>query len=250
MHERRAHFLVLTTQRNGSTWLMSMLNALDDVSAHGELFLPRPRSEERRWDSDFARSRYVEARPQLGRLRPFSVYKYLDAFYDCEAITGFKLMYSQLKLFPEILPYVIKRKLRVVHLVRRNHLDVLVSFAIKRQIDRAHVLETEDRPQDIRVDIALDSLVRSVRRLQFKHDAARTLLRTSRVHHIEIAYEDLVARSDRFHDVCRFLEIPVTVELPRSNIVKTRLGSQREVITNYDAVRRTLERSRFAYLLE
>ncbi|MBA2707174.1 MAG: sulfotransferase domain-containing protein [Gemmatimonadaceae bacterium] len=250
MHERRAHFLVLTTQRNGSTWLMSMLNALDDVSAHGELFLPRPRSGEKRWDSDFARARYVESTPIVGRLRPFSVYKYLDAFYDSETTAGFKLMYSQLRLFPEILSYVITRRLRVVHLVRRNHLDVLISFAIKRQIDRAHVLTSEDRPADVTVSIALDSLMRSIRRLQFKHDAARILLRVSRVRHIEVAYEDLVAHTARFHDVCSFLEIPLTAELPRSNIIKTRIGSQRQVITNYDAVRRTLESSRFAYLLE
>ncbi len=229
---------------------MSVLNGLDGVAAHGELFLPRPRSEERRWDSDFARPRYVESQEHLGGTRPLSVFRYLDAFYKSEDAAGFKLMYSQLKLFPEILPYLVRRNIRVIHLVRRNHLDVLVSFAIKRQIDQAHVLINQDRPTAIAVNIPVDFLVRDVRRLQFRHDLGRALLRVSRLRHVEIAYEELVASQLRFADVLRFLEIQSSVELLESNIVKTRLGSQRQVIRNYDEVRRVLEGSRFAHLLE
>ena len=242
--------MVLTTQRNGSTWVMSVLNGLDDVSAQGELFLLRPRSRERRWDSDFARTRYVESRTEFGHLRPFSVFRYLNAFYDSRGSTGFKLMYSQLRSFPEILPYLMRRRIRVVHLVRRNHLDVLVSFAIKRQIDQAHVLADQERPTDIMVDIPSDSLMRDVRKLQFKHDAGRKLLRLCRLRHMEVAYEDLVAHPASFADVFRFLEIPEAARLPSSNIVKTRVGSQRDVIRNYTEVQRVLESSRFAYLLE
>lgn len=229
---------------------MSVLNSLDGVSAHGELFLPRPRTSERRWDSDFARPRYVESRAEHGRLRPFSVFRYLDAFYDSPGSVGFKLMYSQLRSFPEILPYLMRRRIRIVHLVRRNHLDVLVSFAIKRQIDRAHVLEAQDRPRDIVVDISPESLLGDLRKLQFRHDLGRTVLRLCRLRHVEVGYEDLVAQPERFHEVLRFLDIAVTGELPRSNIVKTRVGSQEDVIKNYGEVRRLLEGSRFASLLE
>ena len=250
VHATRACFVVLTTQRNGSTWVMSVLNGLDDVSAQGELFLPRPRSRERRWDSDFARARYVESRAEFGHLRPFSVFRYLNAFYDSRSSTGFKLMYSQLRSYPEILPYLMRRRIRVVHLVRRNHLDVLVSFAIKRQIDQAHILADQDLPTDILVDIPSDSLMQDIKKLHFRHDAARKLLKLCRMRHIEVAYEDLAAHPARFANILAFLEIPVAASLPRSNILKTRVGSQREVIRNYDEVQRVLEGSRFAYLLE
>jgi len=250
MRSPPTHFVVFTTQRNGSTWFMSVLNGLDGVAAHGELFLPRRRSEEERWDSDFARPRYVEYQENSGGARPFSIFKYLDAFYRSKDATGFKLMYSQLRLFPELLPYLARKNIRVVHLVRRNHLDVLVSFAIKRQIDQAHVLINQDRPTGITVNIPVDSLLRDVRRLQFKHDFGRALLRVSRLRHVEITYEELVTNQLRFSDVLRFLDIPPSVELPASNIVKSRLGSQREVISNYDEVRRVLAGSRFTHLLE
>ena len=121
------HFVVFTTQRSGSTWLMSVLNAIDGVSAQGELFLPRSRSPERRWDSDFSIPRYVESKETYGSVRPFSVFRFLSALYGGEGAIGFKLMYSQLRRYPEILAYLVRERIRVVHLVRRNHLDVLIS---------------------------------------------------------------------------------------------------------------------------
>jgi hypothetical protein len=36
-----SNFVVLTTNRSGSEWIISTLNNFQDVSAHGELFLPR-----------------------------------------------------------------------------------------------------------------------------------------------------------------------------------------------------------------
>src|SRR3990172_13252387 len=95
-------FVVFTTQRNGSTWLMSVLNGLEGVSAQGELFLPRPRSPETRWDSEFALPRYVESKSQYRSVRPFSVFKSLSALYRSEGAVGFKLLYSQLRRYPQI----------------------------------------------------------------------------------------------------------------------------------------------------
>jgi hypothetical protein len=124
-------FVVLTTQRSGSVWLMSTLNSLKDVTAHGELLLPRSRSRDLRWDSDFARPRYIES--GLRSPRPFSLFSYLNGLYRTPGTVGFKLMYSQLRRYPETLAYLIARRIRVVHLVRENHLDVLISHAVCRQ---------------------------------------------------------------------------------------------------------------------
>lgn len=250
MSDQGTHFVVLTTQRNGSTWLMSVLNGLENVTAQGELFLGRPRSPDRRWDSGFAYPRYVESRAQHGSLRPLSVFRYLDSVYRSPGAVGFKLMYSQVRAYPEIVSYLIRKRIRVVHLVRRNHLDVLISFAVKREIGRAHLLSPEDRPRDVGVDIDTTSLVKDLRRLQFKHDVGRKLLRASRLGHVEVAYEDLVREPRHFERVLEFLRIRADQGLPESNIVKTRLGRQSEVVTNYEAVRAVLLNSQFAGLLD
>lgn len=243
-------FVVFTTQRNGSTWVMSVLNGLDGVSAQGELFLPRPRSPEKRWDSGFAQPRYVESRRRHGSVRPLSVFRYLSALYRGDGAVGFKLMYSQLRRYPEILPYLMRNQIRVVHLVRRNHLDVLISFAVKREIGKAHILSPEDRPSDVRVELDTRSLVRDLRKLELKHKIGRKVLRLGRLEHIEVAYEDLVADPARFDEVLEFLAVPHEKGLPQSNILKSRTGGQREVVANYDEVRVVLQGTKFAGLLE
>lgn len=246
----RTHFVVFTTQRNGSTWLMSVLNGLEGVSAQGELFLPRPRSPETRWDSEFALPRYVESKRQHGSVRPLSVFNYLSALYGEGSTVGFKLMYSQLRRYPEILPYLMRRRIRVVHLVRRNHLDVLISFAVKREIGKAHILTPEDRPSDVEVELDTRSLMRDLRKLELKHAVGRTVLRVARLNHIEVGYEDLVADPAQFDRVSEFLGVPADQGVPQSNILKTRTGNQRQVVANYEDVRAALKGSKFAPLLE
>jgi LPS sulfotransferase NodH len=243
-------FVVFTTQRNGSTWLMSVLNGLPNVTAQGELFLRRRRSPERRWDSDFAYPYYVESKARHGRLRPFSVFSYLGALYSAPGSVGFKLMYSQVRDYPEIVPYLMRKRIRVVHLVRRNHLDVLISFALKREIGKAHLLAQEDRPQDMQIDIDTESLLKDLRRLQFKHDVGRKLLRACRLRHVEVAYEDLVNDQRHFERVLAFLRLPADAGVPESNIFKTRVGRQADVVRNYDDVRTVLRGSQFAALLD
>ncbi|MGH3065766.1 MAG: sulfotransferase [Gaiellaceae bacterium] len=249
MDNSPTRFVVFTTQRSGSTWLMSILNGLDGVSAQGELFLPRPRSPETRWDSDFALPRYLESRKTHGSVRPFSVYSYLSALYNGDGWIGFKLMYSQLRRYPEILPYLMRKRVRVVHLVRRNHLDVLISFAVKREIGKAHILSPEDRPGDVRIELDTTSLHRELRKLERRHTMGRTVLRLARLSHVEVAYEDLVADPARFARIQTFLGIPAE-GIPRSNILRTRTEGQAQVVANYDDVRATLEGSRFAALLD
>jgi hypothetical protein len=229
---------------------MSVLNAYDDIVAQGELFLPRPRSPETRWDSGFAYPRYVESKIRLGHVRPHSVFRYLDAFYAQSEHVGFKLMYSQLRRYPEILPYLLRKRVRVVHLVRENHLDVLISFAVKREIGRAHVLAGQDRPRDTPVDLPVRSLLRRMRWLQLKHDTARRMLRASRLSHLEVTYEGLVRDPGRFDDILDFLGVATGSEQPHSNILKTRVGEQKDVIANYDEVVRALTGTRFAALLD
>ena len=244
-------FVVLTTQRNGSTWVISVLNSLEGVSAQGELFLPRPRSPEPRWDSGFAHPRYVESRDEVGRLRPFSVFRYLDRFYATSPdAMGFKLMYSQARSYPETLLYLGRRHIPTIHLVRRNHLDVLISFAVKREVGRAHILAEGDRPADMRVELPVDTLVKDLGWLQRKHDLARRLLRVLRLRHLEVAYEELASDHGRFDQVLAFLDVPARTDLASSNILKTRVGSQQDVVTNYDDVRRVLQGTRFAALLD
>jgi LPS sulfotransferase NodH len=246
----KSKFVVLTTNRSGSTWVMSTLNSLPHVTGQGELFLPRPRVSERRWDSEFACPRFIETRPQGLSFRPFSVFSYLNALYSTPGAVGFKLMYAQLGRYPEILAYLIRHRIRVVHLVRRNHLDVLVSYAVKAKIGQAHLLSGQAPPDEICVVLDTKNLLTQVEWLQRKQNMARKLLSWSGLPHMEVAYEDLLRDQAHFYPICEFLSIQPEGKMPQSTLVKIRQGGHRDVISNYDEVREVLANSKFVELLE
>ena len=217
-------FVVLTTNRSGSVWVMSTLNSLPNVTAQGELFLPRARVSERRWDSDFARPRFIETKPEGLSFRPFSVFSYLNALYRTPGAVGFKLMYVQLGCYPEILAYLMRHHIRVVHLVRRNHLDVVLSYAVKAKIGQAHLLVGPSAPDDIRVELDTENLIRQLEWLKKQQSIARKLLSWCRMPHLEVAYEDLLRDQAHFRLIWDFLSIRPEEHVPRSNVAKIRWG--------------------------
>src|SRR5687768_11132775 len=124
-------FVVLTSARSGSTWLMDLLNKRSGMEAHGELFLGRPRlSPAIAGRADFPR--FIEVHGVTGPMRLPYVFSYLNTLYRPPRTVGFKLMYGQLRKHPEILTYMMIRRLRVVHLIRRNHIDVIVSEEVAK----------------------------------------------------------------------------------------------------------------------
>lgn len=243
-------FVVMTSNRSGSVWVMSTLSSLENVNAQGELFLPRPRASEKRWDSDFAIPRFIETKPKGLAFRPFSVFSYLNALYNSPGAVGFKLMYKQLGLYPEILAYLIRRRIRVVHLVRKRHLDVMISYAVKAKIGRAHILSGQLAPADMRVELNTKNLVKQLKWLQKKQIIARNLLNWCRLPHMEIAYEDLLRDQSNFSMIVDFLSIKSTENVPQSTLVKIRKGGHRDVISNYDEVKKVLTNTKFAELLD
>lgn len=229
---------------------MSTLNNHPNVTAQGELFLPRARKSERRWDSDFAYTRYIEAKSNKVKIRPFSVLSYLDTFYRPPGIVGFKLMYKQLGLYPEIFAYLIRNRIHVIHLIRRNHLDVLVSYAIKAKLGQAHLLSGQSAPDTIQVTLDTGRLKKQMDKLQQKQRAARVFLSWSGLPHMNVAYEDLLRDPSNFNDIFEFLSVESKDLMSLSNLIKIRKGGHHEVISNYDEVKEVLVGSKFASLLE
>jgi LPS sulfotransferase NodH len=246
--ERTVPFIILTSPRSGSTWLVSLLNQMEDTSTYGELFLPRKRSG--KWDADFTYPRFVEAR-QAGRHdRPAQVFKYLDALYRRPGAVGFKLMYSHLRRYPELMAYFLVHRVRVIHLVRKNPLDLLISRAVKRKLEQAHRLANEAPVEGVQVELNTETLINKLQIKQRKMNRARNLLRWSGLHHMEVGYEDLQKDPSVFSGLCRFLSIESDGNMPESKFQKVRRGSQIQVLKNYGEVRQVLEGTRYLVYLE
>jgi LPS sulfotransferase NodH len=249
--KRHKNFVVLTTQRSGSTWLIGLLNQLKNTTACDELFLNRSRKIGKKyWDSDFAYPRFIEVQ-QKGwlKLRPWSVFAYLEELYSQPGAVGFKLMYSHLKAHPEILAYLMYKNISVIHLIRQNYLDILISHQVKDVTGRAHVLSGEEKPEKVLVDLETQTLIPHLQQLQKKNEFIRKILRQLNLHHIEVIYEDLVREPDRFTKIWKFLDLESPEALPPAKLVKIRRDGHSEVIRNYNEVKAVLMDSAFANLI-
>jgi LPS sulfotransferase NodH len=250
-------FILLSTQRSGSTWVIDTLNNLNDIKAYGELFL----NEKRTWDAgalDFPR--FVESK-FYSSLRPFSVFSYLTSFYNQSKKVGFKLMLSQVKKHPEILLYCRLHLIRVIHLIRQNHLDIIISAEMKKVAGVAHHLKgnrkigqtdankrveqasDENKKNMVRLDP--ETLLNRLERMEAKIKAAKRLLRLFQFHYLEIAYEDLVSNPLNFKRMTEFLEVKF-YGTPQSSTHKIIRGDHAAVIDNYDEIKKLLSHTKFS----
>jgi hypothetical protein len=159
-------------------------------------------------------------------------------------------MYAQLARHPEIWIYVIRHQILVLHLVRNNHLDVIISREVRRATNTTHRVEGSTEDNLIPVTLDPQDTVKRLRTLQRNINLARSLIRLSRVPSLEISYEELLEDSANFEPVWEFLQISEQRARPESRLVKLVKGEYPELIRNYDDVQRAIKDTEFAYLLE
>ncbi len=256
-------FVVLTTQRSGSTWVIDVLNKLHNTKAYGELLLKRDRA----WDAgewDFPR--FVESDHRKSARRPRAMFAYLDDLYRQGPTVGFKLMYSDIRHYPEVLAYVRRRNVRVIHLLRRNYIDIHLSQAFKAASNRPHVwkgrevVRADDGPaqlqtrqeetevQQVRLDPA--ALLRRLRWYRRKQMLFQKWLSWTGQNHIEVSYEDLVEDNSGFERLRDYLGVSPAKTIPQTDMVRIRKGRHPEVISNFDEVQAVLRNTPFADLLQ
>ena len=246
-------FILLTTQRTGSSWLTTLLDSHPDTDAYGELFLVgegmRPpwgaREVERFWS-------FRSRGPQTGRprYRPRVTLAYLGHLFtsnpSARAI-GFKLMYDQAARYPEVLLYCVRHQVRLVHLVRTNVLDVVISRELMRARGKPHATVGEDVAA-ARVILDPRSIRRRLRALELETAFFRRMLGSLRLPHLEITYHDLVSEPATLQSVLRFLDLRDDASL-WSPLVRMNDRKQSELVSNYDAIAATLRGTRFDSLL-
>ena len=241
------NFVVLTSSRTGSTWLMDLLNKQLGVEACGELFLQDDRAKPA--IADLAdHPRFVEVYRTTHLMRVPKVFTYLNRLYQAPSKIGFKLMYTQLRAYPEILVYMAIRRVRVIHLLRRNHIDVIVSEELARVTGRSHDPNTTtgDVPM-VYLDPA--TLVDRIRKRSKRPGEARFLIGLTACPVLEVTYEALLEGQEEFAHICAFLNIPRPATEVKSTLAKRGTRSHKDAIINYNEVKRVLSSTRFSKML-
>ena len=121
-------FIVLGTQRAGTTLVRTCLDSHPAIRCIGETFDIAYAGElgYRAWCSS-SPIRRMRHRLDRGRL----VSAYLDELFGQPGYRaiGLKYMYNHTKLFERLVPYVLEHRVRVIHVVRENALKTFVSRA-------------------------------------------------------------------------------------------------------------------------
>ena len=245
------NFVVLSTQRSGSTWVVDMLESHPRVVAYSELFMHGGEGKPK-WGGEKDLPYWQTYSRGKNRVtKPYWLWKYLDqAFREREGIDaiGFKLMYSQLtRISRPLMPMLWLKRVRIIHLIRRNALDVVLSKeAGAARGGRLHARDGNNVEQ-VRLKLDTDTLLRRITLHERAIAGARVRFKKVGLPYNEVVYEDLAADESGFADLFRFLGVdpePVTSSLQKLNPT-----SHEELIENYGEVRDALEGTEFAPLL-
>lgn len=234
-------FILLASQRTGSTVVWRTLDQHPEVSAKGELFL--------RESSDLESYSAVASRTWASRLTSrlapqWHTGRYLDRATrpppEGQA-AGFKLMYSQVP--PGFWRWCAQRKPSFIHLQRRNLLKVLVSKAAAEQSGVRH-REVTDSHSFGKVDLPTTDLADRLDRLHSDVAAHERLLEGHRVHCAY--YEDLLDDPTTFFsELFDFLAV-APMAAPLLSLRKLVPDRLEDAVENADQVREALASTPYA----
>jgi LPS sulfotransferase NodH len=242
------NFVVLSTQRSGSTWVVDMLTSNPRVIAYSELFMHGGEGTPQWGQEQDLPYWQAYSRDKHRVAKPYWLWHYLgEAFEerpDVDAV-GFKLMYSQLtRISRPLMPMLWLKRVRIIHLIRRNALDVVLSKeAGAAREGRLHARDGED-VEAVRLSLDTDTLLRRMTLHERAIAGARVRFKRVGLPYTEVVYEDLAADENRFAELFEFLGVePAPVA---SSLQKLNPSSHEELIENYGEVRDALEGTEFA----
>jgi len=242
------NFVVLSTQRSGSTWVVDMLTSHPRVVAYSELFMhggegtPRWGQEQRLeyWQT------YSHGKHRIAK--PYWLWHYLgEAFEERPGVDaiGFKLMYSQLtRISRPLMPMLWLKRVRIIHLIRRNALDVVLSKEAGAAREGKLHARDGDEVEEVRLNLDTDTLLRRMTLHERAIAGARVRFKRVGLPYTEVVYEDLAADQSGFASLFEFLG--VEPQLVTSSLQKLNPTSHEALIENYGEVRDALQGTDFA----
>lgn len=249
-------FILLSTPRSGTSWVMERLAAHPRIGSYGELLLDRegwpswpPGAHDRPVYKTYLRDR-GHLHSTWARQR--HLFQYLDYVFSprrgYEAI-GFKMMYDQATGHPGVLPYIRLRGLRILHLVRTNLLDIALSQIALTLRSSSHAWSPGQR-EDLKVVVDTTELLGMLVRLERRGPCARAILNLLGAPTMELDYEALRASDEPWRATLRFLSVgDQPSDLLQATMLKLAPDSQREGVANFDEVEACLGGTRFARFL-
>jgi hypothetical protein len=245
---RSTPFVVLTKTRSGSKWLIELLDGHPEVAAYGELLggdqVP----------ADYGATGYPRYTSWLGARRrlpgPVARVSYLHGLFathpEAKAV-GVKLVYGHLG--PDVLAYFAARRVRIVHLVRHNVFDAMLSYEVARARG-LYATRVGDSVPPVTVILDPATLRKRLEEHEFSIARARAAILRYRLPWTDVAYEELVGlRDETLEGVCCFLGVSPIVGGLHSSFAPVDDVPRANVLENLDEVSEVLAGTRFEWML-
>lgn len=241
-------FVVVGVQRSGTTLVTTSLDSHRSVYCAGELFKMRnPRAGVDVRDGGYRNYINTSVRLKLSHhvFRRGLVRNYLDSFFNqpgFEAV-GFKLMRNHLYpgQFPSLIPYLIDRQIRVIHVIRDNVLKTHLSRLMAQRSGMFH--GTRERDLSSRIEIPTNDLVHKLSRIA-EQNAQLTQIFAGNTPYLACTYEQFSAdHESEARRLLEFLELKITTL--RTPLVKLTSDDLSAIVENLDVVRDCLRGTQF-----
>nr|WP_320193894.1 sulfotransferase [uncultured Desulfobacter sp.] len=231
MGATKTHFIILTTQRTGSTMFYHYLNQHPSISARGELFMKKSKK-----DNSYKAFKNATVRNKINHLfnRNASVEQFLSAYFSADLpaqAVGFKLMYDQIN--SSITQWIIDNKVKIIHLIRRNTLKMILSrkTAMKRKL--YHSTGTE-KIENVTIHLQPEKTINEIKNIQA--NIKKYQQRYPQKEYIEIFYEDFVENMNKeAQAIFSFLNLdPFECSVPEYKKINT--DNIQQLIENYEEI--------------
>ena len=247
-------FVIVTTQRSGSNWLVDLLRSNPAIEMFGELFIPPKPGGKPSYNKSISRFYEFRAdRPETKR--PFLIFEYLSNFkssFSSQKSLGFKLMYDHVEMAPEILLKLTLDRYKFIHLVRENYLDTELS-TVNAWSKEGNRIVHSTTPINLLKPVYLDasSLVERLLLRESKIKYFKKLLQFLPRPVLTITYQALCDSPDyTLLSITKFLGLTESKSISyQSKSKKISRGSYEDKIANYSEVKNALLGTKFESFL-
>lgn len=247
-------FIVLTTQRTGSSWLIDLLSNHPEISAYGEIFINRIPNRENPWVKGLMPPISFYEFKQNNCERHFLVInylRYLDKMVFGNKANGFKMMYNQLGRNTETILPLIFNNFRIIHLIRKNILDIIISRKHLHTKGMKHFVNDEQKNKIRTVSLNPDTIIQEIGNIERKVDFFRKLLFILPLRTLTVFYEDLVKEKETtLNKIFKFLNVNGNIIISKTRFRKIHTIAKSDLIENFDAIQKILSATKYKEFLE
>lgn len=242
--------IILSTHRSGSTWLLDMLRQHSRIQMYGEIFLDRPVKQNPLNPDLLPPVRFYEFNGgAAGFKKIFNTWSYLskvDSWREKGKLVGYKVMYNHLENHEILLPLIILKRYKVLHLVRNNLLDTVVSHFFLQKTGVSNVLKGKDSNHQKTIHIPPHELLHRLRRQEAKINLYRRRLKNIPLSSLEVSYENLRADTGKvMGKIMPFLGLDNEDSYENTEYVKMNKKPYQDRLENYQEIYDTLKDTSF-----